>query len=176
MAFTLAGPQQSTGIQFDATSGIYSVAYVGSDGQERVVWVENAASVAQKLGYVPEYNLRGVAVQNLLGEENDGQIWDILRKFRNLVIPPVEGQLAVAWQVRNAAGEVVAQDSTELNNPRYGWTAPGEGGEYVVSAAISSDGGATAAGRGSVPVLVAAPTPAPTPAPPAPTPTPAPTG
>jgi hypothetical protein len=157
VTFTLTGPGQSTGIQFDPTSGTYSAAYVGSDGQQHVVWVENAASVAQKLGYVPEYNLRGASAQNLLGEENDGQIWDVLRKFQNLVIPPVEGQLAVAWQVRNASGEVLAQDSTELNNPRFVWTAPGEGGEYVISAAISSDGGATAAGRGSVSVMVSTP-------------------
>jgi hypothetical protein len=157
MTFTLSGPQQATGIQFDATSGTYSAAYMGADGHQHVIWVENAASVAQKLGYVPEYNLRGASMQNLLGEENDGQIWDIVRKFQSLIIPPVEGQLAVAWHARSASGEVVAQDSTELNNPRYVWTAPVEGGEYVISAAISSDGGVTAAGRGSVSVLVAAP-------------------
>jgi spore germination protein len=157
VAFTLAGPQQSTGIQFDSISGTYSVTYLGSDGQQHVVWVENAASVAQKLGYVPEYNLRGASVHNLLGEENDGQIWDVIGRFQNLIIPPVEGQLAVAWQVRSASGAMLAQESTELNSPRYVWTAPGERGEYVVSAAISSDGGATAAGRGSVSVMVVAP-------------------
>jgi hypothetical protein len=157
VTFTLAGPQQSTGIQFDTISGTYSVAYMGADGQQHVVWVENAASVAQKLGYVPEYNLRGASVHYLMGEENDGQTWDVIDKFQNLIIPPVEGQLAVAWQVRSASGAVLARESTELNNPRFVWTAPGEGGEYVISAAISSDGGASAAGRGSVTVSVVAP-------------------
>lgn len=155
--FTLAGPQQATAIEYDPASGMYWVTYVGPDGQQHTVWVENGASIARKLGYVAEYNLRGVSVHNLLGEENDSQIWDVIQKFQNLVIPPVEGQLAVAWQVRSASGEVLAQDSTELNNPRYVWTAPGEGGEYVVSAAVSSDGGATAAARGNVSMMVAGP-------------------
>jgi spore germination protein YaaH len=157
VAFTLAGPEPSSGIQFDPNSGIYWVAYAGSEGQQNTVWVENAASMARKLGYVVDYNLEGVAVHNLLGEENDSQIWGVLDKFVNLVIPPVEGQLAVAWQVRSASGEVLAQESAELANPRYVWTAPAEAGDYSVTAAISSDGGATAAGRGSVSVLVATP-------------------
>jgi len=153
--FTLVGPQQTTGIQFDPSSGLYTVSYLGAEGVQHTRWVENAASVARKLGYVADYNLRGAALQNLLGEENDGQIWEVLRKFQNLVIPPVEGQLGVAWQVKNPSGAVVDQISTELNMPGYIWNAALEGGEYTVTAAISSDGGATAAGRGSMWVVVA---------------------
>jgi spore germination protein YaaH len=172
VTFTLAGLQQSTGIQFDPTSGTYWFAYVDSNGQQRTVWLENAASIARKLQYVAEYNLRGVAVQNLLGEENDSQIWEVIRKFLDLVIPPVESQFAVVWQVESAAGDVLAQGSTELTNPRYAWTAPEEGGEYIIAAAISSDGGTTGSATGRVSVLVATPTPTPTPTPlPTPTPT-----
>jgi spore germination protein YaaH len=175
VTFTLAGLQQSTGIQFDANSGTYWFAYVDSNGQQHTVWIENAASVARKLQYVAEYNMRGVAVQNLLGEENDSQIWEVIRKFINLVIPPIESKYAVVWTVENATGGVVSQDKTALTNPNYAWTAPQEGGQFVIAAAISSDGGATGAGRGSVSVLVATPTPIPTPTPvPTPTPTPAP--
>jgi len=176
VTFTLAGLQQSTGIQFDAASGTYWFAYVDFNGQQHTIWVENAASIARKLQYVAEYNLRGVAVQNLLGEENDGQTWEVIRKFLNLVIPAVESQFSVVWTVESPSGGLVAQDSTDLTNARYAWTAPEEGGEFVIGAAISSDGGATGAGRGSVSVLVATPTPIPTPTPlPTPTPTPAPT-
>jgi spore germination protein YaaH len=176
VTFTLATLRQSTGIQFDATSGTYWFAYIDANGQQRTVWLESAASIARKLQYVAEYNLRGVAVQNLLGEENDGQIWEVIRKFLNLVIPPVENQFQVVWQVQNAAsGDVVAQQSTDLTNPRYAWTAPEQGGEYRIAAAISSDGGTTGAARSSLSVLVATPTPVPTPTPlPTPTPTPAP--
>ena len=172
VTFALAALQQSTGIQFDPASGTYWFAYIGPEGQQRTVWLENAASIARKLQYVAEYNLRGVAVQNLLGEENDGQIWEVIRKFLNLVIPPVESQFAVVWRVENPAGDILAQGSTDLTNPRYAWTAPQEGGEYIIAAAISSDGGTTGAARGLVSVLVATPTPTPTPTPlPTPTPT-----
>jgi spore germination protein YaaH len=175
VTFTLAGLQQSTGIQFDSASGTYWFAYVDPNGQQHTIWLENAASIARKLQYVADYNLRGVAVQNLLGEENDSQIWEVIRKFINLVIPPVESRYAVVWTVENAAGSVLTQDKTALTNPNYAWTAPQEGGQFVIAAAISSDGGATGAGRGSVSVLVATPTPIPTPTPlPTPTPTPAP--
>jgi len=172
VTFALAALQQSTGIQFDPATGTYWFAYIGPEGQQRTVWLENAASIARKLQYVAEYNLRGVAVQNLLGEENDGQIWEVIRKFLNLVIPPVESQFAVVWRVENPAGDILAQGSTDLTNPRYAWTAPQEGGEYIIAAAISSDGGTTGAARGLVSVLVATPTPTPTPTPlPTPTPT-----
>jgi hypothetical protein len=175
VTFTLAGLQQSTGIQFDPVSGTYWFSYVGPDGQQHTVWLESAASIARKLQYVAQYNLRGVAVQNLLGEENDGQIWEVIRKFLNLVIPPVESQFSIVWQIESNSGDVLSLDSTELTNPVYTWTAPEEGGEYVIAAAISSDGGTTGAARGSMLVQVATPTPVPTPTPlPTPTPTPVP--
>jgi spore germination protein YaaH len=174
VTFSLATLQQSTGIEFDPTSGTYWFAYIDPNGEQRTVWVENAASIARKLQYVAEYNLRGVAVQNLLSEDNDAQIWEVIRKFMNLVIPPVENQFAVVWTVQDSTGGVVAQDKTSLTDPRYAWTAPQQGGEYLIAAAISSDGGASSAARGSVQVLVATPTPLPTPTPVA-TPTPEPT-
>jgi spore germination protein YaaH len=157
VTFTLAGPEQSTAIQFDPNSGTYFYAYVDPDDQQHIIWLENASSIARKLAYVPEYNLRGMATQNLIGEENDGQIWNVFGQFRSLVVPPVEDQMAVVWQVRKASGEVVAQASTQVSDPRFTWRAPAEGGEYIVTSAISSDGGATAAARGSVTVVVNAP-------------------
>ena len=173
VTFTLAGLQQSTGIQFDAASGTYWFAYIDPNGQQRTVWVESAASIARKLQYVAEYNLRGVAVQNLLGEANDAQVWEVIRKFLNLVIPPVESQFTVVWTVRSSEGGILVQDETNLTDSSYSWTAPQEGGEYLIAAAISSDGSTTGAERGSISMLVATPTPIPTPTP-LPTPTPMP--
>ena len=157
VTFTLAGPEQSIPIQFDPNSGTYFYAYVDAAGQQHIIWLENAASIARKLGYVAEYNLRGMAAQSLIGEENDGQIWHVIGLFQNLVVPPVEDEMAVVWQVRKPSGEVVAQASTGVTDPRFTWTAPAEGGQYIVTSAISSDGGATAAARGSVSVVVNAP-------------------
>ena len=176
VTFNLASLQQSTGIQFDSASGTYWFAFVDPDGQQHTVWIESAASIARKLQYVADYNLRGVAVQNLLNENNDAQVWEVIRKFLNLVIPPVENQFAVVWTVQGSEGNVLDQAETDLTNPRYEWTAPEQGGEYLIAAAISSDGSAASSARGSLSVLVATPTPIPTPTPmPTATPTPEPT-
>jgi spore germination protein YaaH len=170
--FTLAGLQASTGIQFDPNSGTYWFAYLDRNNAQRTVYLENAASIARKLQFVAQYNLRGVAVQNLLNEKNDTQIWNVIRKFIDLVIPPVESQYSVVWQVQNQDGGVVAEQVVDLSNPNYTWKAPEAGGSYEVAAAISSSQDpAGAVPRGSVAILVATPTPQPTPTPEA-TPTP----
>ncbi len=170
--FTLAGLQASTGIQFDAPSGTYWFAYLDSNNLQHTVYLENAASIARKLQFVAQYNLRGVAVQNLLSDTNDAQIWSVIRKFLDLVIPPVESQYSVVWQVKNQDGGVIAEEIVDLSQPTYRWTAPEAGGSYEVAAAISSSGdSAVAVPRGSVALLVATPTPVPTPTP-LPTPTP----
>jgi spore germination protein YaaH len=158
--FTLAGAQASTGVQFDSASGTYWFAHLDENNVQHTVYLENAASVARKLQFVAQYNLRGVAVQNLLSEQNDARIWEVIRKFLDLVIPPVESQYSVVWRVQNQAGGVIAEEIVDLREPGYQWTAPEAGGSYKVVAAISSgeDGGA-AVPRGEVAVLVATPTP-----------------
>ena len=93
--FTLAGLQESTGIQFDRNSGAYWYAYLDNNNTQRTVYLENAASIARKLQFVAQYNLRGVAVENLLYESSDVQIWAVIDKFLNLIIPPVENQYSV---------------------------------------------------------------------------------
>ena len=164
--FTLQGLQASTGIQFDSASGTYWFAYLDSQNVQRTVYLENAASIARKLQYVAQYNLRGVAVQNLLNDNNDAQIWNIVRKFLDLVIPPVESQYSVVWRVENADGGLIAEEVVDLSNPTYKWTAPEAGGAYQVEAAISSSRDtAGAVPRGSVAILVATLTPTPSPTP-----------
>jgi len=173
--FTLAGLQASTGIQFDTNSGTYWFAYLDNNNVQHTIFIENAASIARKLQLVAQYNLRGVAVQNLLDENSDAQIWSVMRKFADLVIPPVENQYSVVWQVQNAEGGVIAEESVDLNNPNYKWTAPQAGGSYEINAAIASAKDTTSAiPKGGVEVLVATPTPTPSPTP-IPTPTPEPT-
>ena len=172
IAFTLAGLPASTGIQFDAPSGTYWYAYLDDNNTQHTIYLENAASIARKLQFVAQYNLRGVAVQNLLDESNDAQIWGVVNKFLDLVIPPVESQYSVVWRVQNQAGGVIAEDIVDLSVPDYKWIAPVAGGSYEVAASISSNqNSVVAVPRGSVAVLVATPTPEPT-STPEPTPTP----
>ncbi|RME70196.1 MAG: hypothetical protein D6784_17100 [Chloroflexi bacterium] len=170
--FTLAGLQASTGIQFDAASGTYWYAYLDGNNLQHTVYLENAASIARKLQYIAQYNLRGIAVQDLLSQSSDPEIWGVVRKFLDLVIPPVESQYSVVWRVKNQDGGVIAEEIADLSQPNYEWTAPEAGGSYEVEAAIATNRDANASiPRGSVALLVATPTPTPSPTP-TPTPTP----
>ncbi len=175
VVFNLVGLQGSTGIQYDANTGSYWFAYIDPGGVQRTVFIENASSIAKKLSYVAQYNLRGIAVQNLLTEPNDGKIWEVVRNFLNLIITPVQSDFSVIWTIDQAEGgsEVVRSESS-LNNPNLTWQAPEEGGVYEVAALISTDQGQTGSTRGNLQVVVASPTPIPTPTP-EPTATPAPT-
>ena len=174
--FTLEGLPATTGIQFDSDSGAYWFAYLDQNDVQRTVYLENAASIARKLQFVAQYNLRGVAIQSLLTEDNDSQIWAVIRQFLDLVIPPIESQYSVVWQVKDGEGSVVAEDVVDLSNPNYKWTVPQDGqGSYQVVAAISSNENVDAAvPRGSKEVAIATSTPTPTPTP-QPTATPEPT-
>jgi spore germination protein YaaH len=155
IGFTLMSAQALTGIQFDSASGTYWFAYLDDNKVQHTVYLENAASIARKLQLVAQYNLRGVAIQNLLGENNDARIWEVIRKFLDLVIPPIESQYSVVWRVQNAEGGVIAEEIVDLSNPHFQWQAPEAGGAYIVSAAISSgqDAG-SAVPRGEVTILV----------------------
>jgi spore germination protein YaaH len=157
VSLALASAQPATGIQYDAGSGLYWYAYADASGQQRTVWLENGASLARKLQYVAEYHLGGVAVEHLLGEENDPRTWEALGQLAGLIIPPVESRLKVVWQVQSESGKLVAQASSDLSNPRYTWTAPQEAGEYRIAALVSSDGVTAGSFRGSIAVRVAGP-------------------
>jgi spore germination protein YaaH len=161
VSFALSSPQPSTDIQFDSNSGLYWYAYLNDAGEQHTVWLENGASIARKLQFAIDYHLAGVAVRNLLAEEGDNQIWKAVREYSGLVIPPVEQHLRIVWHVQSAAGQLVAQESTDLTSPRFQWTVPQETGEYRIRALLSSDEGAAGPIQGSTAVLVAVPTPTP---------------
>lgn len=170
VVFSLTSLQESTGINFNEATQTYWFSFRDENGRQHTVWLENATSMARKLQWVAQYNLRGVAVQNLLGEETDQRIWEVMRKFHDRVVPPVQSQFSVVWTVHSAGGGQLSQETTSLADPHYVWTAPQEPGQYMVAAAISVDG-RTTAGGGSVALQVAEPTPTAVP----PTPTPQPT-
>jgi spore germination protein YaaH len=178
---TLGGLPATTGIQFDPASGTYWYAYLDQNDTKRTVYLENAASIARKLQFVAQYNLRGVAIQNLMSEDNDAQIWAVIRKFLNLVIPPVESQYSVVWQVTGDDGGVITEEMVDLSDPAFNFVLPDGGTTYQVAAAIAANQDiAAAVPKGSLAVLVATPTPTLTPTPlptatPVPSPTPEPT-
>ncbi|MCB0166248.1 MAG: hypothetical protein KDI79_18605, partial [Anaerolineae bacterium] len=87
--FTLAGVPASSGVQFDTNSGTYWYAYLDENNIQHTIFLENAASIARKLQFVAQYNLRGVSVQNLLNEGTTPEVRGVVQKFADLVIPPV---------------------------------------------------------------------------------------
>lgn len=174
----LTGLHESTGLQFDEATGTYWYSYINGGGKKHTVWLENASSLARKLQLVSQYNLRGVAFEDLVGEPNDRQVWEVIRKFHDLVVPPVQSQFDVVWQIRDESGSTIVEEKRALTDPRYVWRAPEQPGKYVVQAAVSADGQLatdTEDSSNKLALVVAAPTPTPTPTPtPEPTATPRP--
>lgn len=154
--FTLSGLQNSGSLQFDPNSGLYWFNYPAENSGPHLIYLENAASAARKLQLVAQYNLRGVAIQNLFDENSDPQIREVTRQFLNLALSPVEGQHAVIWQVKNQEGGLIAEQIEDLVTPAYHWTTPAAPGTYQITASISPKRDpATAFPLGSVPVVVA---------------------
>jgi hypothetical protein len=167
----LAG--SSSSIKFDEQTKRYWFSYTDELG-EHTVWLENATSMAHKLDLVSKYNLKGVSIEGLLAAGTDRQTWNVLQEYLNSVTPTADTQFAVMWTVESAVGAGLTEEIGSLSEPVFAWTAPLEGGEYSISAAISDDGGQTAGTQGGrVSFTVSEPTPTPTP-PPTPTPSPTP--
>jgi hypothetical protein len=177
VAFTLEGLAQVSGIQHDPNTGYYKLSYTDSFGNERTLWIENASSIAHKLRLLSRYNVRGIAFQNLLEEENDPQVWSVIRNFHEYAIQSVESNFAVTWKVQDANGVVRDQVTTPLQGASYKWQVPNLPGQYTIEASISTDGGKTFTKvTHKLALTVAQPTPTPSPTPtPRPTPTPTPT-
>ncbi len=164
-------------IHFDEATQTFWYIYVDDQGREHTVWLETASSLAYKLKLFSAFNVRGVAVENLLVEENDPGVWKALRDFRDRNASSA-GQMVVMWRVQDEMGNLVGQAMASLTDPRYSWTAPETPGAYTIIAAISSSEGQMVGGESSMAVQVAEFTPTPLPTPtelPTATPTPQPT-
>ncbi len=169
--FTLAGLPTSTGVKFDETSGAYWFAYLDDENRHHTIYLKNFASVTEALALVDQYHWRGATIQEpIVGES---QMWQAVRNSLEQNAPKLKSRYAVAWQVQNEDGRLVAERSVDLSNPNYTWTAPAAGGVFEVAASIASNPDGAVVPGGSVVVFVATPTPSPTPTP-APTPLPKP--
>ncbi|GMA51708.1 hypothetical protein GCM10025857_30650 [Alicyclobacillus contaminans] len=68
---------QQVPIEWHVAEASPSFRYRGSEGNERVVWFEDALSAAAKLQLVYDYNLRGISAW-VLGNEFP-QLWHLVR-------------------------------------------------------------------------------------------------
>ncbi len=165
----------SGGIQFDSTTGTYWFMYLDDAGKPHKVWLEDASSLARKLDFISQWNLRGVAVDDMSPSEVDPRVWETLIDFR------ADGAAAAEAANFSVVLTVKGKNGTEqlvqpLGAGSIEWRAPEEPGVYQIQVGFSSDGGESAVvePQGGVAVQVQVPTPTPTPLPPTPVPTPTP--
>jgi spore germination protein YaaH len=166
------------GVHFDTDTATYWVTYQDEQGQEVKIWLENATSMAHKLRMITGFNLRGVTLTNLVGDQADDRLWDLMKNYQELLVPSVETEFTLVWSVQNPRGES-STSFQPVETPVYVWQASDSPGDYTIGAALSADGGRSIDARSnsvSVEIPTATPTPTPTMTPtPTPTPTPRPT-
>ncbi len=157
-------------LQFDETLFQYWYKYLDEQGNERTVWIENAASMAYKLEILDKFNVTRVTSQHLMSGDADPAIWDVLRAYLNqeqAVISPAD--YVISWVVVDAEGNVIQQGESPITGEVIRVKAP-EQGEFRVQASLK-EGTHMVGEPGEVVMAVATHTPTPTPLPTA-TPTP----
>ncbi len=154
VVFALTTGQGGSSIMYDEGAHTYWFRYRDDRNQEHTVWLENAASIAHKLGILARYNLRGVAFQHLLEEGNDDQVWQAVREFHTLTVPAMTDRFSVVWTITDESGQVVDTLTTSLSEPQFGWAAPKDTGQYTIVAAVSSDLGETTTVQGQTQLQV----------------------
>lgn len=163
-------------LQFDPATGISWYRYRGQSGEERIVFLEDASSLASKITVAKRFNLGGVYVQALESTDIDANTWSVLSSYASGQSPAQsESQRAIVWQVTDSQGNVVNEKQTSLNEA-VTLDIPGQPGDYMVAAGLL-DGNRMVSDQGEASVAVATYTPTPTPTPeftptPVPTPTP----
>ncbi len=163
--------RESGGIKYDEPSGVYTFSYKDDKGQAHTIVLENADSLAKKIAFAQQFNLRGIALRDLNGDSAEPRVWDALKQYRESQSVAFKGAAVITWRVD---GQNVGK--SPAGDPKFVWTAPDKTGDSKIEAALSLDDGKTAAGTtGSTTLSVARPpTPVPPPVAAAPRPTSAP--
>ena len=126
-------------------------------GERRIVWIENAQSLARKLELAQQHHLGGVTLEGDFGKSNDSRLWQVLNSYRNKGRPdlPQGSDLPIPqWQSSDGSLK-------EKGPARVSWRLPTPG-SYTVSLCLN-DG--SALGCQELAVTVTAPPPTPTPIP-----------
>jgi spore germination protein YaaH len=156
--FTLSGLLTSAGVQVDDTRGVYWFTYYDPADRSHTLYFENTAGLIDALRLAKQYSLRGVAIAGLWDNIDKSQIWAVIQNFLNETKPPVESHYLVEWRVQTPAGQVIAAETVDLSQPDYQWTAPAQGGDFEISASISSSYHPTPVSQGYILVQVPTPT------------------
>ena len=149
-------------LQYDPASGISWYRYRDQSGEERIVFFENATSLAAKLNMANRFNLGGIVTNALEIRDYDPKIWNTLAQYASGQVPGVsEPNLNVEWKAVDSKGNVVAEQQTSLDQPVQ-LPLPDAPDTYTIRADVK-EGDAFISNQGIAQVAVATFTPTPTP-------------
>ncbi|MDO8670133.1 MAG: glycosyl hydrolase family 18 protein, partial [Dehalococcoidia bacterium] len=147
----------ASGVLWNNDTKTVGFSYAGSDGQQ-TVWLENSFSLAFKLQYVKQFNLRGVSVQNLGDGAADKDIAAVLQVLKTTGSVPlsIPNDKTLSAQWKSSDGGLSPGGAGWTN-----WTAPNNpGATYTLTLSVS-DGISSVSGARTLAVAVPA-TPTPT--------------
>ena len=136
---------RESGLKYDAPTGLYSFSYKDVKGQAHTVWLESADSLSKRIALALQFNLRGIALRDIIADGVDGRAWEALKQYRQAQVPAYKSTLAIVWRVN---GQTAGK--TTLNDPKFVWTAPAQSGDQKVEAVFSFDDGQSMAGSTGV--------------------------
>jgi len=174
----LAASRPASGLVYDANLGVYVYRYRDDQGNERTVWLENAASLSHKLNILKRYHIQGFTLEKLPADGQDIDLWPLMRDYQQGRSRPINSNFVVQWTVKSASGQLLSQ-VRPLGDPGLAIAAPLDPGKLQVEAAVV-DRGVVLRKEVASDIAVATFTPVPTPTPvatptpttPPPTPTP----
>jgi uncharacterized protein YraI len=138
LAIALDNPRLQGQVQWDDNLGIYSYTYTDDQGMERTVYVETAGSIGHKLELLRKYNVSSVNLQVPANGDVDPDMVDVLQNFQ-MGVPTAsaaQGQMAVAYKVKDAQGNVVAEQIRPLDSTQIELAADKLTGDLSVEAQI----------------------------------------
>ena len=163
MSITLDNPRLQGQVQWDDNLGIYSYVYTDDQGIERTVYVESAGSLGRKLDQLRKYNVSNVNLQLPANGDVDPAVGEVLQRFQMgaPTASTAQGQMAVAYTVYGADGNVVAQQIRPLDSPRVELAADQAKGDMRVDAQlVNAEGKALTAPLSAMLALASASNPA----------------
>lgn len=137
VGLTLDNERMLQRVAWNEATGAYTYSYIDDQGFERLVSIENAGSIAHKLQMLKGYNVRDASIAVHPAGDVDPNIWNVLLQFQNGGdLSAAAGRMSVAYNIYDAANNLVAQDVRPLENPAMAFL-PGEAnGDLRIEAQI----------------------------------------
>ncbi|MPZ21976.1 MAG: hypothetical protein GEU28_00155 [Dehalococcoidia bacterium] len=123
----------ASGIDFDEAALAVSFSFQ-QEGQNVQYWIENRFSAAFKLDLASQFQLGGVALENIAEDPNAASLWVPVQEYAESGAPtllrPNAASFALEWRVDGAPVE-------GQTNPTFVWTAVPAGGEHTIALVVS---------------------------------------